>query len=40
MEYETKRKIEEIEGRELHILKKRVEKELGCQDWNDFILGG
>ena len=39
MEYETRRKIEEVEKKELGLLKKRVKKELG-DSWNDFILGG
>ena len=40
MEYETRRKIEQVERKELDLLKKRVKKELGGESWNDFILGG
>lgn len=39
MEYETRRKIEEVERKELSKLKQRAEKEIG-EDWNNFILGG
>ena len=39
MEYETRRKVEEVEKKELALLKKRVKKELG-DSWNEFILGG